>query len=63
MKPERVGDKALAEKWDRVLRVRGELTKGLEIARRDKVIGHSLEAEVVVAEVVVAMTVRRWGRN
>ena len=49
LKPERVGDKVLAEKWDRVLRVRGELTKALEIARRDKVIGHSLEAEVVVA--------------
>jgi isoleucyl-tRNA synthetase len=49
LKPERVADKPLAEKWDKVLRVRGELTKALEIARRDKVIGHSLEAEVVVA--------------
>jgi isoleucyl-tRNA synthetase len=49
LKPERVEDKDLAEKWDKVLRVRGELTKALEIARRDKVIGHSLEAEVVVA--------------
>jgi len=49
LKPERVSDKLLAEKWDKVLRVRSELTKALEIARRDKVIGHSLEAEVVVA--------------
>jgi len=48
-KPERVADKELAEKWDRVLKVRGELTKALELARRDKVIGHSLEAEVLVA--------------
>jgi len=49
LKEERTHDRKLAEKWDRVLKVRAELTKALEVARRDKVIGHSLEAEVVVA--------------
>ena len=38
----------LDEKWARFLAVRSELTKVLEIARREKVIGHSLEAEVLV---------------
>ena len=49
VKEERTRDKNLAEKWDRVLKVRSELTRALELARRDKVIGHSLEAEVMVA--------------
>ena len=40
---------ALAEKWDRLVKIRSELTKALEIARSEKVIGHPLEAEVVVA--------------
>ena len=40
--------KELDAKWGRLLAVRSELTKALEIARRDKVIGHSLEAEVLV---------------
>ncbi len=39
----------LDDKWERLLAVRAELTRALEIARRDKVIGHSLEAEVLVA--------------
>jgi isoleucyl-tRNA synthetase len=39
----------LDRKWERLLAVRAELTKALELARRDKVIGHSLEAEVQVA--------------
>ncbi|MDH3360401.1 MAG: class I tRNA ligase family protein, partial [Desulfobulbaceae bacterium] len=38
----------LDEKWARFITVRSELTKVLEVARRDKVIGHSLEAEVLV---------------
>ncbi|MGL1931863.1 MAG: isoleucine--tRNA ligase [Desulfotalea sp.] len=36
------------EKWQRIIKVRSEMTKALEIARRDKVIGHSLEAEVLL---------------
>ncbi len=34
--------------WKRLQDVRGEITKVLEAARRDKVIGHPLEAEVVL---------------
>ncbi|MBU0729990.1 MAG: isoleucine--tRNA ligase, partial [Proteobacteria bacterium] len=47
MKDENVA-KELAEKWDRILAVRSEITKALEIARQDKVFGHSLEAQVQV---------------
>ncbi len=39
-------DEELNLVWDRLLEVRAEITKVLEVARRDKVIGHSLEAEV-----------------
>ncbi len=42
-------DQALDGKWKRLLAVRAEITRALEIARRDKVIGHPLEAEVGVA--------------
>ncbi len=41
-------DDATEKKWQKILKVRSEMTKALEIARRDKIIGHSLEAEVVV---------------
>jgi len=39
----------LAKKWDRLLSVRGEVTKALEDARNKKQIGHSLDAAVTVA--------------
>jgi len=39
-------DDELDQKWERLLAVRGEATKVLEAARRDKVIGNSLEAAV-----------------
>ena len=39
-------DDRLAARWDTLLQVRGEVSKALEIARSDKVIGHSLDAEV-----------------
>lgn len=38
----------LETKWSKVLSLRGELTKALEIARRNKVIGHSLDASVTI---------------
>lgn len=44
-KPERI-DAKLAEKWASFFQVRGEITKVLEGARRDKTIGHSLDAKV-----------------
>ncbi|MHB1419646.1 MAG: isoleucine--tRNA ligase [Bacillota bacterium] len=36
----------LEEKWDRLISIRDEAAKALEIARQDKLIGQSLEAEV-----------------
>ena len=41
-------DPVLSEKWDALLSVRGEVTKALEIARRNKEIGNSLDADVTV---------------
>ncbi len=41
-------DDALAEKWERVRKVRRVVTGALEIARRDKTIGSSLEAAPTV---------------
>ena len=41
-------DSALEEKWNALLAIRSELTKALELARRNKVIGHSLDAHVAV---------------
>ncbi len=41
-------DPELDEKWKRLLEVRSEITKALEGARRDKIIGHPLEARVMV---------------
>ena len=42
--PAEWSDKALAEKWEDIKTVRGYVTRELEIARRDKLIGSSLEA-------------------
>jgi isoleucyl-tRNA synthetase len=39
-------DASLMERWELLLNVRKEVTKALEIARKDKVIGHSLDAAV-----------------
>ncbi|BCL60955.1 hypothetical protein DGMP_16480 [Desulfomarina profundi] len=41
-------NREMMEKWEQLIRVRSEITKALEIARREKVIGHSLEAEVLL---------------
>ncbi len=41
-------DVELEAKWERLLAVRGEVTRALEAARREKVIGNSLEAAVVL---------------
>ncbi len=41
-------DQVMGERWGRLLALRGEITKALEGARRDKVIGLSLDAEVVL---------------
>lgn len=41
-------DPALARKWNRLLQVRGEALKALELARAEKRIGHPLDASVVL---------------
>jgi isoleucyl-tRNA synthetase len=41
-------DDALEEKWDKILRVREVATKALELARQQKVIGHSLAGDVTI---------------
>jgi isoleucyl-tRNA synthetase len=41
-------EEPMMEKWTKLIRVRSEITKALEMARREKVIGHSLEAEVLI---------------
>jgi len=42
-------DEALMERWELLLMVRREVTKALETARKEKVIGHSLDAFVRLA--------------
>ena len=39
----------LAQKWDVLLKVRGEVTKALENARNNKLIGHPLDAFVTIS--------------
>ncbi len=38
----------LQDKWGNVLAMRGELTKALEIARKNKLIGHPLDANLII---------------
>lgn len=39
---------SLAEKWDKIIAVRNDVNKALELARNEKNIGKSLDAEVIV---------------
>ncbi len=39
----------LAARWERIIRVRADVSKALELARTAKVIGHSLDAGVTIA--------------
>lgn len=41
-------DVQLADRWDRVFRERGEILKALEVARNGGIIGHSLDAQVIL---------------
>ena len=41
-------DEQLAEKWKKIIEVRGEVTKALEEARIKKLIGHSLDASTTI---------------
>jgi isoleucyl-tRNA synthetase len=42
-------DDTLTARWDTIIRVRGEVSKALEMARVQKIIGHSLDAAVTLA--------------
>ena len=42
-------DETLAGKWERILLLRQEVSKEMEQARRDKVIGHPLDAKVTLS--------------
>jgi isoleucyl-tRNA synthetase len=47
--PEReIEDQKLAERWDRVFKARSEILKALEVARAGGIIGHSLDAEIML---------------
>ncbi len=41
-------NEGLEAKWERIIKIRDEVAKALEAARRDKIIGHSLDAHVTV---------------
>lgn len=38
----------LAKKWDRIIKIKEEVAKALEVARAEKTIGHSLNAKVIL---------------
>ena len=42
-------DDSLVERWDRIMKVRADVSKSLELARVAKTIGHSLDAAVVIS--------------
>lgn len=45
---EKYENKQLEEKWNKIIKVREEVSKVLETARAEKVIGHSLNAKVII---------------
>ncbi|MFP4476572.1 MAG: isoleucine--tRNA ligase [Desulfatibacillaceae bacterium] len=45
---ERWADQELAERWERIRKVRGEVTKAIEEARAKKEVGHPLDASATV---------------
>jgi isoleucyl-tRNA synthetase len=45
---EKYKDKELEEKWDKLIDIKYDVAKVLELARNEKKIGHSLDAKVVI---------------
>jgi isoleucyl-tRNA synthetase len=41
-------DVELEQRWEKLVMIRSEITRALEVARQEKVIGHPLEAEVLL---------------
>ncbi|HLA51234.1 MAG TPA: zinc finger domain-containing protein [Thermodesulfobacteriota bacterium] len=39
----------MEKKWGTLLTIRGEIAKALEAARKDKIIGHPLDAKIIVS--------------
>jgi isoleucyl-tRNA synthetase len=46
---ETLRDDALNERWTEIQRLKGEVARVLEVARQAKIIGHALDAEVILA--------------
>jgi isoleucyl-tRNA synthetase len=42
-------DAALAQNWSKMIALKGEISKAIEIARKNKVVGHSLDAGVDIS--------------
>ena len=45
---EKYENKELEEKWNKIIAIKEEASKALEMARAEKVIGHSLNAKVTI---------------
>jgi len=45
---DKYNDSALEEKWNKIIDIRADVNKALELARNEKIIGKSLDAEVTV---------------
>ena len=45
---EKLNDQKLIEKWERISKIKDAVAKGLELARGEKIIGHSLGASVTI---------------
>ncbi|KYH14735.1 isoleucine--tRNA ligase [Staphylococcus kloosii] len=43
-------DSALLEKWNKLMKLRDDVNRALEVARNEKVIGKSLEAKVIIGD-------------
>ena len=41
-------NKELEEKWNKIIKVKEEVSKALEVSRAEKIIGHSLNAKVII---------------
>jgi len=41
-------DPELGDRWENIIKVRREVTKAIEIARKDKKVGHSLDASITL---------------
>ena len=41
-------DEAIEERWKRILEIRAEVNRALELARKSKAVGHSLDAEITL---------------